>query len=42
MEYRADKTGIVHVLFGKSSFSYEDLLENLLAVAVSVSHVCML
>lgn len=29
LEFRADRTGIVHVLFGKASFSVEDLLENL-------------
>lgn len=36
VEYRADKTGIVHVLFGKASFPEEDLLTNLVAVANSV------
>ncbi|CAL5380199.1 unnamed protein product [Camellia sinensis] len=34
--YRADKTGIVHLTFGKSDFSEEDLLVNLLAAAKSV------
>ena len=29
LEFRADRTGIVHVLFGKASFSAEDLLVNL-------------
>ena len=29
LEFRADRTGIVHVKFGKSSFSAEDLLTNL-------------
>jgi large subunit ribosomal protein L1 len=29
LEFRADRTGIVHVLFGKASFPLEDLLENL-------------
>lgn len=29
LEFRADRTGIVHVMFGKASFSAEDLLANL-------------
>jgi large subunit ribosomal protein L1 len=36
VEYRADKTGIVHLNFGKSSFTEEQLKENLLAVYQSV------
>jgi large subunit ribosomal protein L1 len=32
LEYRADKTGIVHLSFGKVSFLEEQLKENLLAV----------
>ncbi|MEM8777719.1 MAG: 50S ribosomal protein L1 [Cyanobacteria bacterium P01_G01_bin.49] len=32
LEFRADKTGIVHVMFGKASFSPEDLLTNLKAL----------
>lgn len=35
-EFRADRTGIVHVMFGKSSFSAEDLLENLKALQDTV------
>ncbi|WP_017304591.1 50S ribosomal protein L1 [Spirulina subsalsa] len=31
-EFRADRTGIVHVMFGKASFSSEDLLTNLKAL----------
>ncbi|MBE9223396.1 50S ribosomal protein L1 [Cyanobacterium stanieri LEGE 03274] len=36
LEFRADRTGIVHVMFGKSSFSAEDLLANLKALQETV------
>lgn len=36
LEFRADRTGIVHVLFGKTSFSAEDLLVNLKALQETV------
>lgn len=36
LEFRADRTGIVHVAFGKCSFSAEDLLENLKALQETV------
>jgi large subunit ribosomal protein L1 len=36
LEFRADKTGIVHVLFGKAAFSTEDLLANLKALQETV------
>ena len=35
-EFRADRTGIVHVMFGKASFSAEDLLTNLKALQDTV------
>jgi len=36
LEYRADKTGIVHLSFGKISFTEEQLIENLLALHSSI------
>jgi large subunit ribosomal protein L1 len=36
LEFRADRTGIVHVLFGKAAFSVEDLLTNLKALQETV------
>ncbi len=36
LEFRADRTGIVHVLFGKTSFSAEDLLVNLKALQETI------
>ena len=36
LEYRADKTGIVHLSFGKINFSQEQLRENLVAVYNSI------
>jgi len=38
VEYRADKTGIVHLLLGKSDFTDEDLLENLETVYNSIEN----
>jgi large subunit ribosomal protein L1 len=35
-EYKADKTGIVHVSFGKSDFSKNQLIENLKALYKSI------
>jgi len=32
LEFRADRAGVVHVMFGKASFAPEDLLENLKAL----------
>ena len=36
LEYRADKAGIVHISFGKSDFSTESLLENLMTFYKSI------
>ena len=36
LEFRADRTGIVHVKFGKASFNAEDLLTNLKALQETV------
>jgi large subunit ribosomal protein L1 len=37
VEYRTEKTGIVHVPFGKKSFSNEQLMENFKAIAGAIS-----
>jgi large subunit ribosomal protein L1 len=36
LEFRADRTGIVHVLFGKAGFTPEDLLANLKALQETI------
>ena len=36
LEFRADRSGIVHVMFGKASFTPEDLLANLKAIQETV------
>lgn len=35
-EYKADKTGVVHVNFGKSDFTNQQLIENLIALYQSI------
>ena len=42
LEYRADKTGIVHLPFGKANFPEQDLLVNLAAVVVYSSYLSCL
>jgi large subunit ribosomal protein L1 len=36
LEFRADRTGIVHVMFGKATFAAEDLLINLKALQETI------
>ena len=36
LEYRADKSGIVHIAFGKTNFPVEDLLSNLESLQESI------
>ena len=35
IEYRVDKTGIVHVSFGKANFQVSELIENLMLILVA-------
>jgi large subunit ribosomal protein L1 len=36
IEFRADRTGIVHILFGKTNFAAQDLLDNLKALQETI------
>ena len=36
IEFRADRAGIVHIMFGKASFEVDDLLANLKALQVTI------
>ncbi|MFN9569200.1 MAG: 50S ribosomal protein L1, partial [Cyanobacteriota bacterium] len=36
LEFRADRSGIVHVRFGKASFTAENLLDNLKAIQETI------
>lgn len=36
LEYRSDKTGIVHLIFGKTSFDSNSLIQNLFAIYDSI------
>ena len=38
-EYKADKTGVVHVSFGKANFTETQLLENLVALYTSIQQI---